>query len=315
MKKLLFFIATCTMLASCTDNPNYYNKSSDSTVNVVVEEKPAGLDLQALGEIAKTAKSAQDLEEKLNQSGGINDVDLDGDGNVDYLNVVEFGSNNDVGFSITDYTKNSAGGIDTNEVANIVFSKNTVSNQVTTNINGNSSIYGSSNNSYSSTNLLTDLILFNYLFAPHSYYYSPYRYGYYPNYYRSYRYVPASTYNRTVTTRYKTTNYKPTTSVSTVSRVKSPYSNKTSPSVTKEYSAPKTSVKSFSVRTKTEPVKNNAFRNTSTSGSSYKSSSYSPYKSSSSYSPFKSSGSSYKSSGSSYRSSSSGFKSSSSRRR
>ena len=170
-------------MQSCSDNTvkgqsednKYYTPNNgvnnNSNVNVVVQEKPVGLDLQALGGLAQKSKNAEDFEKQLNQSGGINNVDLDNDGNVDYLNVVEFGNNNNRGFSVVDYIKNTNGGVDTNEIANITFDKNQTTNQVTTNINGNTNIYGSQNNSYQTTNLLTELILFNYLFYPHPFYY------------------------------------------------------------------------------------------------------------------------------------------------
>jgi len=281
MKNLFLIISFCFILASCEENrtvnaqPSNSSSQSDDQVNIVVQEKPVGLDLQALGELAKTAKNAQDLEQKLNQTGGINNVDLDKDGVVDYLNVVEFGSNNDRGFSIIDYTKNSIGGVDTNEIANITFSKNPNTNQVTTNINGNTNIYNNTQSSYSTTTLLTDMILFNYLFTPHYCYYSPYHWGYYPSYYHYYRPVPYSMYRSNMTRTYTTrTTYRPVSSYSSSSsRISSPNAGKTSSTVRSQYSSPTSSMKSFSSRSSSTPVNNSGFRNSSSSSSSKPSSS------------------------------------------
>ena len=304
MKKLFSILAICLTLASCSNQPQ--NNTPDTQVNVVVQQKPVGLDLQALGDLAKKSTSAQDLEQKLNQPDGINNVDLDGDGKVDYLNVAEFGASNGKGFSVVDYTKNTGGGTDTNEIANITFQTNSSNpNQANVNINGNTSIYGTTNSNYQTTSLLTDLLIYHYLFSPHSYYYSPYHYGYYPGYYHPYGLTPYGTYNRRVATTYRTTTYK---TVSTSPSVRSPYAGKTSPSIAAKYTPPartdyssqKSSSKSFNVRSNDKPVNNSGFKSSS-------SSSYSPSSSSSS----RSSGSSSSSRSSSSRSG--GFSSSSSR--
>ena len=226
MKKLiLIIIGAALFTASCNQQPQTDNTQPDNTpVTVTVTQKPAGLDLQALGELAKKCSTAKELEDKLNQPNSINDVDLDGDGNVDYLKVTEYGNGNDRGFSITDDLKDGT----TQEIATISFSKQP-NNQVATNISGNQTIYGSNAN-YQTTSLLTDLILFNYLFNSHPYYSSPYRYGYYPSYYHSYHYVSPTVYNRTVTTYTTKSTFKPSTNTY-VSKAKDPNAGKSSPTV------------------------------------------------------------------------------------
>ena len=59
------------------------------------------LNLQALGELVKKSNNAQEIEEKLNQANSINNLDLDGDGKVDYIKVTEYGQNGIKGFSFT----------------------------------------------------------------------------------------------------------------------------------------------------------------------------------------------------------------------
>ena len=62
----------------------------------------AGLDLKALGELVKQCKTAVEIEQRLNQPGGINNLDLNNTGTVDYIHVTEYVStNNGRGFSFT----------------------------------------------------------------------------------------------------------------------------------------------------------------------------------------------------------------------
>ena len=312
MKKLFVIFTLCLLLASCSDNqtsqPSSYNQP-DSQVNVVVQQKPTGLDLQALGELAKKSTNAKQLEDSLNQPGGINNVDLNSDGKVDYLNVAEFGNGNTKGFSVVDYTANSTGGVDTNEIANITFTKDQSNPQAATvNINGNTNIYGN-NSTYQTSSLLSDLLIYNYLFSYHPYYYSPYHYGYYPSYYHSYRPLAYDAYNSRVRTTYRTTTYKTVSPSTTRTTVSSPYSGKTSASVRTNFSAQTSSSKSFSVRDNSKPVNNTGFTNKSSSSSSSNKSSGGGWFSSGS-----GSGSSYKSSSSSSSSPSRSYSSSSSSR-
>ena len=59
-----------------------------------------GLNLLALSELVKETKSPEELERKLNDpSVGVNNLDLDKDGKVDYLNVAEYGDNKIKGLS------------------------------------------------------------------------------------------------------------------------------------------------------------------------------------------------------------------------
>jgi hypothetical protein len=55
-----------------------------------VDTSRDGLDLQAVLGLAQTSTSPQDFEGKLNQEGGVNNLDLNQDGKVDYLSVDEY---------------------------------------------------------------------------------------------------------------------------------------------------------------------------------------------------------------------------------
>lgn len=261
MKHLFIALACLVALTSC--GPQLQNGNTASiVVNPEATNLGASLNLQALGEMVRTSKDAQDIESKLNQPSSINNLDLDGDGKVDYIKVTEYGDGTNRGFS---FTVDLANG-EKQEVATVEIQKNDTQ-QATMNINGNASVYGSQQN-YSSNFTLTDFLILNYLFSPHSYYYSPYRYGYYPSYYHPYGCVSSGYYAGRVGYVTRTTHYsRPTTT--TVSKIKSPNSSYASKSVSSRassLSSPTRSQRSFST------TSNSASR-PSTSGFGSKSSS------------------------------------------
>ncbi len=225
--------------SSCDSNQN----NGQIVVNAVASNLGDNLNLQALGELVKSSQNAQDLESKLNTPGSINNLDLDGDGKVDYIKVTEYGTAPTKGFS---FTVDLAGG-QSQEVATVEIQQGQ-NQQASLNINGNQNIYGNNNNSYSSNYSMTDLLIMSYLFSPHGYYVSPYRYGYYPSYYRSYAMVPSGTYRGRV--GYTTRSSKITRTTTTTTRPSSsPNRNMSSSSVNsraKSMSNPSRSQKSFS---------------------------------------------------------------------
>jgi hypothetical protein len=322
MKKLFITLVAAIALTSCKDNNQgqvVVNDYQPSTVSVTPEVANLGdnLDLQALGELVKNSTSAQDVEDKLNQQGSINNLDLNNDGNVDYIKVTEYGEGNQKGFSFTVDLPNN----ESQEIATIEVQKGSDGAQM--NIQGNHQLYGN-NHYYQSHYSLTDMMIMSYLFTYHRPYYSPYRYGYYPNYYRSYRSAPYSSYRTRMATTTKTTRItRSTPSTTTTTRsISSPNANKSSSSVTaraKSMAAPTSSQKSFSTTStaRQKPTTSgfgNKNRNTTSSSSKPKSSSStssSSSKSRSSGSNWGSSSSSRKSSGSSWGSSSSSRSSSS----
>lgn len=303
MKKMIIAMACLVALVSCDNQYSNYNRGQVvvNEPNVVVTPEATNLgdnlDLQALGELVKSSPNAQEIENKLNATGSINNLDLDGDGNVDYIKVTEYGDGNSRGFSFTVDLPNN----EKQEIATIDIQKNTGNADM--NIQGNQAIYGQPVY-YHSTYSLGDLMIMNYLFAYHRPYYSPYYYGHYPSYYHSYRSVPVSSYRSSVVRTTKTTRItRATTSASKVSSPNSSYKSKTVSTRAQAMASPTKSQRSF----KTSPVNSHPStsgfgnRNKPSNGSS--SSSYrSPSRSSSRSSGF----------GSSSRSSS---RSSSSRRR
>lgn len=294
MKKSILFLAITSLIALSSCDNNHGGRVYVQEPNIVVTPEASNLgdnlDLQALGEMVKTSSNAKEIEDKLNTTGSINNLDLDGDGVVDYVKVTEYGDGDARGFSFTVELSNG----EKQEIATVDLQKGT--NNVDMNIQGNQQIYGG-NAYYQSHYSLSDLMIMSYLFSYHRPYYSPYHYGYYPSYYHSYRSAPISSYRSRVSTTTKTSTITRTTKSS--SKIKSPnssYSSKKVNTRAQSLANPKKSQKSFSTTSssKSKP---------STGGFGKKSSS--SYKSTPSKSSYSSSSSSRKSSsfGSSSRSS------------
>ena len=167
--------------------------ASVTQTNVVVQasgsEATTGLDLEALGALLNEVQNAEELERQLNQKGGINNLDLNSDGVVDFIAVTEFGSGAERGFSLS---TEMASGVE-EEIATIRVQQST-QEQAQVQIQGNEALYGP-NVYYHSRIGLGDVLLFAWLFSPHPPYYSPFAWGYYPSYYgRGYTTVARSQY-------------------------------------------------------------------------------------------------------------------------
>lgn len=324
MKKLVCMLSVVALLVSCKDNANnsgqvyvapYTPSEASVTVTPEVANLGEGLNLQMLGDMVKNSTNAQDIEDKLNSTGSINNLDLDNDGNVDYLKVTEYGDGNNRGLS---FTVDLADG-QTQEVATVVLDKS--QNNVNMNIQGNNDLYGNQGY-YTSRYSAGDILLMHYLFSYHRPYYSPYHYGYYPRGYRSYHSIPMHSYRSRVSTTTRTSTITRTSRPSSsVSRVKSPNASKHSSSVVsraKSMTKPTASQKSFTTTSSAKSRPNTSgFRSTSSSSrptstarTTSRSSNSSFFGSSSSSSNRRSSSSSYGGSSSSRRSSG-GFGSSS----
>jgi hypothetical protein len=149
-----------------------------------------GLDLSALGSLLKKAKDAAELERLLNDpKTGINNLDLNEDGKVDYIKVTEFGNDKTKGFSLTVEPEKG----EVQEVATIEIEKE--GDKANVQVRGNEQIYGSGHIYHNSFGL-TDMLLLYWLFRPHPFYASPWGFGHYPGWYHSYSPVPTSTYHQ-----------------------------------------------------------------------------------------------------------------------
>ena len=189
MKNLFLLLSAITIslaLFSCNPQPvayTNYSQAQSPQVDVQQTVPVQNFDAQGFGNLVKQNQNPQALENALNTpNNGINNMDLDNDGQADYLNVVENGPNQ---LSVVDNNTN---------VCNVNISN--VNNQAYVQIVGVPTYCGQNYN-YSYYSPMTSFLLWHYMFSHHSYYHSPYHYGYYPRTYHRTTVVRTRTITRT----------------------------------------------------------------------------------------------------------------------
>ncbi len=230
MKKIVIALTGLVFgLSACSQNPPQQN-------NVTIENNTtAGFDVNKLAQFVKNSTDPQTLEKAINNPANqINNLDLDKDGNIDYLKVQEADNNK---LNVIDDVSNSQ----SVTVASINVQPTGNNNTANLDIQGDPTYVGY-NNYYHSSFGLTDFLIMSYFLRPHPYYVPMYHYGYYPHYY---------TRTRTYTT------FRTTTSPAMSSRV----SNRSS------LSHPVTSQRSFSSRNTSNRVRSGGFGSSSSSSS------------------------------------------------
>ncbi len=230
----------------------------------VVSDAADGLDLQAVSELLKKANSAEALEEALNKPGGVNNLDLNEDGKVDFIKVTEYGNKSDAyGFSLTVEPEKG----EEQEIATIEIAKSGEDAEVE--VYGNEQIYGQ-NTYYHYRHPVSSYLLWGYFMRPHPYYASRWYYGYYPRYYGvGYASVGRTVYTqRTSTIRSGSTATRASSSTMTSrSGLSNPNAGKTANSgVTSRLRSPTATQKSFQARNPSKATSSGGFgRSTRTS--------------------------------------------------
>ncbi|MCP4756170.1 MAG: hypothetical protein GY866_35355 [Proteobacteria bacterium] len=96
-----------------------------------------GLELSSLTALSKEIRSGQELERRLNEKDGINNLDLNNDKKTDYINVREFGDVKDkIGYSLTVEPVKS----EVQEIATVTVERNVDRAEIQ--VVGNEQIYG-----------------------------------------------------------------------------------------------------------------------------------------------------------------------------
>jgi hypothetical protein len=241
---------------------------TNQTVTITQEAKD-GLDLAALAELVKEVKSAKHLEKEINREGGINNLDLNADGKVDFIKVTEFGNKNDAyGFSLTVEPKDG----EEQEIATIQIVKGEEKAEIQ--VRGNEQVYGH-NHYYRSHSPLTSFLLWSYLATPHRYYSSPWHYGSYPSYYNSYSTVSHNVYRSRAVSQ---TQYANTQRV-TANDFRKPQSSLRSPNtgkvantgIRRSLANPTSTQKQFLARSGSKSVRSGGFGKSSSKSSSVRS--------------------------------------------
>jgi hypothetical protein len=172
MKYLFLASLAALTLAGCSSNPG---PGQGNQVNIQ-SNTAGGFDVNKLAPIVKKSTDPATLESAINTAAnGITNLDLNNDGNIDYLKVKEEGSNR---LKVID-------DVDPNQsvdVATISITPNQNNNTAGLNIVTNPD-YGGSVYQYHSSFGFTDFLLLSYLMRPHPYYVPMYHYGYYPRTY------------------------------------------------------------------------------------------------------------------------------------
>ena len=174
--------------------------SAQENVTIITQTSEAaeGLNLKAVSELFKESDNLEEFEEMLNDYEiGINNLDLNGDGQVDFIRVIE---------EVSDYThliilQVPLGHDEFQDVATIEIEQ-VGDQEYNMQIRGNEMIYGNDYYYVPTYVHYYDWPIMVWLYRP---YYRPYRsvyyYGYYPGYWRPYRHVTVNVYN-TRTVRY-----------------------------------------------------------------------------------------------------------------
>ncbi len=198
MKRLSFGSLPFLFVAMMILCGRQQSAARDQTVTTTSTPAAAGLDLQAVTEIVKQSKNAAEIEQKLNAPGSVNNLDLYGTGNVDYIHVTEYGKGNMRGFSLTVMDSTGAD----QEIATIEIERGYNSANVI--VYGEPAFYGPGVY-YTGAWVPADVVLWAYLWHPHRFWLSPYHYGYYPSYYHPYHPVLFAAYSNHVAIVVKTT--------------------------------------------------------------------------------------------------------------
>lgn len=235
------FAAAIFMLISLTS-------CGDSHVSTAAD----GLNLHAVASLISQAHDGEHFEAVLNQP-SINNLDLDGDGQLDYINVTEYGEGLFRGYSLTVHMPDGS----VQQVAEITFQHNSLAGHVTFQIHGNPQIYGANYYVRSAQPLsLSQAIFLQWAFTPRVIYVSPYSRTYLPSTYVRVRTVPVTTYRTVTTPTVKNSGVKlqETKKAVITPTVQSPNAGKASAAIVAPLKQPTATQKQFQERPETKQI-------------------------------------------------------------
>lgn len=204
------------------DLPERINNQDVSSDEFYAREN---LDLRAVGEILKESDTAEDFERRLNSENGINNLDLNSDGYVDYISVEEFEDPDSGyrGFSLLD--KFGSGAIQ--EIATIILHRAFNDGRGSrVYIDGNDQIYGD-DHFYEAEWKDATIDIVQWAFSDRKgYYRSPYYYENYPDHFEIYEAVDTPVYISRIRKTYAQPVFIQTNPAMTKIKYKSPYKDK-----------------------------------------------------------------------------------------
>lgn len=157
-------------------------------------------DLQRAGELLMKSKSPAEFERYLNEDDGINNLDLNGDGYVDYISVEEFEDRGDGQRGLSLFSRFGPDLIQ-NIASVFLYRDEPRYPGARVLLRGDDVLYGD-NHFYETNWLDQSLGIANMLFGEHDRYSSPYYYDNYPSYYDPYEVVETPYYRTRIERMY-----------------------------------------------------------------------------------------------------------------
>lgn len=222
-------LAIALFLMACnTNQPQTTANANQNAINGTLSESTfdannywakENLDLQRVGDLLEKSNSPQEFESYLNSYDGINNLDLNGDGYVDYISVDEYQDRDDNSRGLSIYSRFGPDLVQ--EIAQIVLYRDEYrSPGARILLTGNDQMYGD-NYHYETNWLDRSLAIANSLFGQRdTYYRSPYYYNNYPENYRTYQVVETPYYRSRIESLYPSPVFVYTMNPSFITRIK-----------------------------------------------------------------------------------------------
>ena len=238
IKLFASILSISLFMIGCNQQPQQQEVAQIDPYNTPTAEAPTddywakdNLDLQRVGYLLEKSESPEEFERYLNEDDGINNLDLNGDGYVDYISVEEFGDRSDRERGLSLYSR--FGPEQIQEVGSVIFYRDEPNARgARIQLRGNENIYG--DNAYYETNWLDKALgIVATLFSPRDEpYRSPYYYDNYPSYYDPYPVVETPIYQSRVVQLYPEPAFVYTTRPTiTQITIDSPYDGRYVPTV------------------------------------------------------------------------------------
>ena len=216
------FLLSCNQnqpqdIANVVPNPNQ-TSSTEAAIDGEYWAKD-NFDLERVGNLLERSNSPEEFERYLNSNDGINNLDLNGDGYVDYISVDEYRDRGEYERGLSLYSR--YGPNDVQELGTVVFYRDdNRSPGARLLLTANEQLYG--DNRYYETNWVDKAIgIVSTLFGQRdNYYRSPYYYDNYPDYYQPYQVVETPIYRTRITQIYPQPVFVYTTSPTFITKLK-----------------------------------------------------------------------------------------------
>ena len=213
------FWAACGGTQQQVQQTPVYDANTGTTALVDDYWAKDNFDLARVGDLLERSDSPEEFERYLNEPGGVNNLDLNGDGYVDYISVREFDDRDPYERGLSLYSRFGPDLIQ--EIAQLIFYRDEPRYPgARILLRGDQGLYG--DNVYYETNWLDrSLAIASFLFGDRrDYYQSPYYYDNYPSWYETYEVVETPIYRTRIVEMYPETVFVYTTSPAFVEKIK-----------------------------------------------------------------------------------------------